>query len=182
MQKELLSLCFEKAEFLINRKPCDSALTDMDETGWDRLEFMFSANPGEPVKPLASIISGGELSRVMLAFKCLLAKKDMVETVLFDEVDAGIGGKAAEAVALKIKELAAHHQVLCITHLPQIASYADDHFIVFKATSAKRTQTNIFRLPANQRASELARMLAGGQVTEKTLIYAEELITKGSGK
>ncbi len=178
MQKELLSLCFEQAEFALAFKPSAQSLQDLDETGWDRPEFMFSANPGVPVKPLANIISGGELSRLLLAFKCILARKDMVETVLFDEVDSGIGGKAAEAVARKIHELAGHHQVLCITHLPQIAAYANEHLIVAKSVVDQRTQVAISSLPDNQRPQELARMLAGDKVTEKTLRFAEELAEK----
>jgi DNA repair protein RecN (Recombination protein N) len=175
MRKELLSLRFGQVEFEVFFKPMANDLRELDETGWDRPEFLFSANPGVPVKPLVNIISGGELSRVMLAFKCLLAKKDMVETVLFDEVDAGIGGQAAEAVARKIKELAGHHQVLCITHLPQIATYADAHYLVTKSVKDGKTRLSIGLLPKEHRARELARMLAGDAVTEKTLRYAEEL-------
>jgi DNA repair protein RecN (Recombination protein N) len=178
MQKELLSLCFEQADFSINGKLSTRSLQDLDETGWDRPEFMFSANPGVPMKPLANIISGGELSRLLLAFKCILARKDMVETVLFDEVDSGIGGKAAEAVARKINELAGHHQVLCITHLPQIAAYANEHLIVAKSVVDQHTEVAISSLPDEQRPKELARMLAGDAVTEKTLRFAEELAAK----
>jgi len=178
IQQELHSLCIEQAKFEIDFKSSGHDLQDPDETGWDRPEFMFSANPGEPVKPLINIISGGELSRLLLAFKCILARKDMVETVLFDEVDSGIGGKAAEAVARKIHELASHHQVLCITHLPQIAAYANEHLIVAKKVIEQRTQVSISRLPEDQRPRELARMLAGDAVTEKTLRYAEELAGK----
>jgi DNA repair protein RecN (Recombination protein N) len=178
MQEELLSLCFEQAEFAIDFKSGAQNLQDLDETGWDRPEFLFSANPGVPMKPLANIISGGELSRLLLAFKCILARKDMVETVLFDEVDSGIGGKAAEAVARKINELAGHHQVLCITHLPQIAAYAKEHLIVAKSVIDRRTHVAISFLPQNQRPKELARMLAGDEVTETTLRFAEELVGK----
>ena len=178
IRQELHSLCIEQAQFEIDFKPSAHGLQDLDESGWDRPEFMFSANPGEPVKPLINIISGGELSRLLLAFKCILARKDMVETVLFDEVDAGIGGKAAEAVARKIHELAGHHQVLCITHLPQIAASADEHLIVAKKVVDQHTQVSISLLPADQRPRELARMLAGDLVTEKTLRYAEELAGK----
>jgi DNA repair protein RecN (Recombination protein N) len=178
IQKELHSLCIEQARFEIDFKPSAQELQDLDETGWDRPEFMFSANPGEPVKPLINIISGGELSRLLLAFKCILARKDMVETVLFDEVDSGIGGKAAEAVARKIHELAGHHQVLCITHLPQIAAAANAHLIVAKKVVGQRTQVSISLLPAVERPRELARMLAGDAVTEKTLRFAEELAGK----
>ena len=108
--------------------------------------------------------------------KCLLARKDQVETVIFDEIDAGISGKTAEAVARKIKELAGHHQVLCITHLPQIASYADEHFLVVKNVVDQRTHTSISQLPQESRIDELARMLDGDSVTSQTLAYAQELI------
>lgn len=148
-------------------------------TGWDRIEFFFSANPGEPARPLAKVASGGELSRLMLALKCLLARRDMVETVIFDEVDAGIGGEAAEAVARKIQELAVHHQVFCITHLPQIAARGSLHFQVSKEVVAGRTLSTVIPLGRQQRVQELARMLAGESVTEQTQAWAEELLHKG---
>ncbi len=147
--------------------------------GWDRVEFFFSANPGEPPRPLVKVASGGELSRLMLAFKCLLARKDMVETVIFDEVDAGIGGEAAEAVARKIQELSTHHQVFCITHLPQIAARGNTHFLVEKGVESGRTQSGITRLGAEQRVEEMSRMLAGESVTDQTRAWAEELLEKG---
>jgi DNA repair protein RecN (Recombination protein N) len=154
----------------------------MSKLGWDRPEFLFSANPGEAAKPLAQIASGGELSRLTLAMKCILARKDMVETVIFDEVDAGIGGKAAEAVAAKIRELALHHQVVCISHLPQIASGAQEHFLVEKNVSNGRTQTSINKLSGQHRVAELARMLDGKTVSEQSLAFAVELISRNSGK
>jgi DNA repair protein RecN (Recombination protein N) len=139
---------------------------------------MFSANPGEPVKPLAQIASGGELSRLLLALKCLFAKKDQVETVIFDEVDAGISGKAAESVSKKIKELAAHHQVICITHLPQIASNADEHYLVSKSYTDDRTQTTIDLLEAESKVTELAKMLDGDSVSSQTLAYVRDLVKR----
>ena len=181
--KELHSLSFEQARLQVSfNNPETIELNDINATGCDRLEFMFSANPGEPVKPLAKIASGGELSRLMLALKCLLAKNDHVETVIFDEVDAGISGKAAEAVARKIKELGEHHQVICITHLPPIAATATQHFTVCKSVSDGRTRTNITLLKEQQREAELARMLAGESVTEKTLAYAREMLEAGGHK
>ncbi len=178
IQQELKSLCFEQAKFEIffgEEKSHD--LARLGRLGWDKPEFMFSANPGEPVKPVAKVASGGELSRLMLALKCLLAQKDQVETVIFDEVDAGISGKTAEAVAKKIKELAGHHQVFCITHLPQIASYADEHFMVSKSVIGERTHTSIAQLSPDLRVAELARMLAGDSVSPQALAYAQELIS-----
>ncbi len=179
--EELNSLSFAQASLQVqfNNGAEDSDLNDINATGGDRLEFMFSANPGEPLKPLAKIASGGELSRLLLALKCLLAKNDHVETVIFDEVDAGISGKAAEAVARKIKELGQHHQVICITHLPPIAAAASQHFTVCKTVNDGRTRTAITLLKEKQRVAELARMLAGDSVTEKTLAYAREMIEAG---
>ncbi|MFW8600264.1 DNA repair protein RecN [Desulfobacterota bacterium M19] len=174
---ELRDLSFAQAEFeVFFHDP--GAEPKLSKNGLDQLEFMFSANPGEPLKSLAKVASGGELSRLMLAMRCILAQKDMVETVIFDEVDAGIGGKAAEAVAGKIAELARHHQVMCITHLPQIAAGAGIHFVVEKKTVNGRTNTSISRLTAAERAGELARMLAGESVSSRTLAFADELLQR----
>ena len=115
----------------------------------------------------------------MLAMKCLLARRDRVNTVIFDEVDAGIGGEAAEAVARKIKELAGHHQVFCITHLPQIAARGTLHFLVLKKQDKDRTVSTVIRLEPQERTRELARMLAGESVSEQTRIWAEALLVKG---
>jgi len=180
MEKELRSLAFDNAGFHVNWQDVDQVPDNLRATGWDRGEFFFSANPGEPSKPLARVASGGELSRLMLAMKCLLARKDMVETVIFDEVDAGIGGEAAEAVARKIRELAEHHQVFCITHLPQIAARGTLHFRVRKEVTDGRTQSAVEGLGSAQRVEELMRMLAGESATEKTRIWAEQLLTAGN--
>jgi DNA repair protein RecN (Recombination protein N) len=179
MAVELSSLAFNQARFQMAWKDVEPVPETMKSTGWERGEFFFSANPGEPAKPLAKIASGGELSRLMLAMKCLLARKDMVETVIFDEVDAGIGGEAAEAVARKIQELSAHHQVFCITHLPQIAARGTLHFQVSKTVGDGRTQTAVVRLTSESRVQELVRMLAGDSATEQTQAWAEELLVKG---
>lgn len=179
MEVELASLAFNQARFQMAWKDVEPVPETMKSTGWERGEFFFSANPGEPAKPLAKIASGGELSRLMLAMKCLLARKDMVETVIFDEVDAGIGGEAAEAVARKIQELSAHHQVFCITHLPQIAARGTLHFQVSKTVGDGRTQSAVVRLSSESRVQELVRMLAGDSATEQTQAWAEELLVKG---
>lgn len=177
MEAELASLAFNQALFRVSiTTPEGMGMDGIQSTGRDLVEFLFSANPGEPPKPLAKIVSGGELSRLMLAMKCLLARRDQVDTVIFDEVDAGIGGQAAEAVAAKIGELAGHHQVLCITHLPQIAAWADLHFKVIKTVEEGRTRTMIKELDDQQRIDELARMLSGERPTAQTLAFAEELI------
>lgn len=182
MAVELSSLAFDRAAFLVKWLEVDHLPDKMRPSGWDRGEFFFTANPGEPAKPLAKIASGGELSRLMLAMKCLLAKKDMVETVIFDEVDAGIGGQAAEAVAGKIKELAGHHQVFCITHLPQIAARGTQHFQVSKTVDGGRTQSAVTRLSPEKRVQELTRMLAGDSATGQTEAWAKELLLKGESR
>lgn len=177
---ELKALCLEKAVFDVDFSGSEGEpdLNTMGRKGWDHPEFIFTANPGEPLKPLAKVASGGELSRLMLALKGLLAGHDRVETVIFDEIDAGISGQTAEAVARKIRQLATHHQVICITHLPQIAAAADEHFTVSKSLVDDRTRTVIDRLHSGQRVGELARMLDGDSATARTLAYAEELLDK----
>jgi DNA repair protein RecN (Recombination protein N) len=179
MDAELTSLAFNRSGFEVRFQEQVPGIEAVRGNGWDRVEFFFSANPGEPARPLAKVASGGELSRLMLAFKCLLARKDMVETVIFDEVDAGIGGEAAEAVARKIQELATHHQVFCVTHLPQIAARGNTHFRVAKQTEQGRTLSSFTLLPQEERVDELARMLAGDSVSGKTRAWAMELLTKG---
>jgi DNA repair protein RecN (Recombination protein N) len=177
--QELSTLSFTTAEFKAEFEPVEKSLLELTQSGWDRVEFMFSANPGEPLKPLAKIASGGELSRLLLGLKCILARRDQVGTVIFDEVDAGIGGQAAEDIALKIKQLSGHHQVLCITHLPQIATKADEHFRVDKTLKNKRTRTEIILLDEESRIPELARMLAGDSVNEETMAFVKGLLKKG---
>lgn len=156
----------------------------MTEQGMDRVEFYFSPNPGEGVKPLAKIASGGELSRLILAIKSLVLTKGDIPTLLFDEVDAGIGGSAAEMVGKKLKKVAASHQVICVTHLPQIAALANSHYVVQKETVKGRTFTEVKRLNDKERVAEVARMLGGVKITEKTKQHAEEMVKirrSGSG-
>ncbi len=150
----------------------------INDSGIDRATFMLAPNVGEALKPLTSIASGGELSRVVLALKAILAQTDSVETVVFDEVDAGIGGAVAEVVGGKLSQLARHHQVLCITHLPQIAKFADRHYRVSKHTSKGRTRTEISPLDSNERQNEIARMLGGEKITAATLEHAKELLKR----
>ena len=179
MAQELASLAFFQANFSVQNHTKERTVETLRASGWDRIEFFFTANPGEPARPLAKVASGGELSRLMLAMKCLLAQRDMVDTVIFDEVDAGIGGEAAEAVARKIRELASHHQVFCITHLPQIAARGDLHFRVAKTVEDGRTSSVVERLADHARVDELARMLAGDSATQQTHAWARELLAKG---
>ena len=150
--------------------------------GVDQAEFLFSGNPGEEVRPLARIASGGELSRTMLALKVVLAATDAVPVLVFDEVDVGIGGKTADTVGKKLRQVARARQVLCVTHLPQIAAYADQHFRVEKREEDGRTATTVAALVKNDRVREVARMLGGESVTETSLQHALELITQARGK
>ncbi len=147
----------------------------LSATGWDKVELLLSANPGEEPRPIARVASGGELSRIMLALKRILSRADKVATYVFDEVDAGIGGAVAEVVGRQIKQVAADKQVVCITHLGQIGVFADHHFRVEKHTVDGRTSTIVRRLDAGERRDEIARML-GGKITPKARAYAEELL------
>jgi len=144
--------------------------------GVDTAEFLFSANPGEELRPLRKVASGGELSRIMLALKSVLSQADPVPTLVFDEIDVGIGGKVAEAVGKRLSRLARARQVICITHLPQIAKYADRHLLVSKSTRGGRTLTAIRPLDAEGRVEELARMTSGTAVTSVSVAHAREML------
>jgi DNA repair protein RecN (Recombination protein N) len=152
--------------------------------GWDSVEYRIATNPGEPLKPLVEIASGGELSRVLLALKVAVEecsssksrKKTTPRTLVFDEIDIGIGGRAAEAVGQKLKALARAQQVLCVTHLPQIAAFADQHLAVEKREKDGRTQTRIRVLDDRARTHEVARMLSGAKVTDTSLQHAAQMI------
>jgi DNA repair protein RecN (Recombination protein N) len=150
--------------------------------GVDQAEFLFSGNAGEEARPLSRIASGGELSRTMLALKVVLAATDAVPVLIFDEVDVGIGGKTADTVGKKLRQVARVRQVLCVTHLPQIAAYADQHFRVEKREEDGRTATTVAALVKNDRVREVARMLGGESVTDTSLQHALELITQARGK
>ncbi|MDY6852777.1 MAG: DNA repair protein RecN, partial [Thermodesulfobacteriota bacterium] len=146
--------------------------------GWDEIEFMISPNVGEDLKPLARIVSGGELSRAMLGLQSLLAGQERVGTIIFDEVDAGIGGAVAEVVGRKLKELASFHQVICITHLPQIAAFGQKHHQVFKEVRDQRTVTGIRPLSNKEVVAEIARMAGGLKPTDKIMETAGEMIAQ----
>ncbi len=150
----------------------------VSESGIDRAVFTIAPNVGETLKPLVAIASGGELSRVVLALKSILAASESVATIVFDEVDAGIGGAVAEVVGRKLAALARHHQVICITHLPQIAKFGDQHFKISKHVASGRTRTAITLLSADDRTREIARMLGGEKITRVTLEHARELLKK----
>jgi len=153
-----------------------------DERGIDRIEFLLSPNPGEPVKPLVKVASGGETSRVMLALKTVLASADDTPTLIFDEIDQGIGGRIGGVVGRKLWELAAHgrHQVLCVTHLPQIASYADTHYHVSKQVADQRTRTQVRRLDNDEQVEEIATML--GVLSDNTRASAREILAEAAEK
>lgn len=144
--------------------------------GIDRVEFLIAANQGEALKELRRVASGGEMSRIMLALKNVLLSSDIVESLVFDEVDAGIGGRTAETVGRKLKSLSKNRQVLVITHLPQIAAMSDIHFTVQKSASGNRTVTSVQRLDRNEKIKEIARMLSGEKITDITLKHAEEMV------
>lgn len=143
--------------------------------GYDKIEFRISTNPGEPVRPLAKVVSGGELSRIMLAIKTILADKDETETLIFDEIDTGISGRTAQKVSEKMAVIGRSHQVLCITHLPQIAAMADHHFEIIKKVENGETTTRIHSLNEQASVEEIARILGGARITEHTLISAREM-------
>jgi DNA repair protein RecN (Recombination protein N) len=144
--------------------------------GLDQIEFFVSPNPGEDLRPLTRIVSGGELSRLMLAIKTLTSRTGKGATLIFDEVDAGIGGHTADVVGRRLQGLAADAQVLCITHLPQIAAAADQHYRISKSVRGQRTVTDVERLDAEGRRQELARMIAGQSVTDRVLASAGEML------
>ena len=171
VEKELATLGMKKTTFQV--RVDDQALSDK---GKDRIEFLISPNIGEEVKPLAKIASGGELSRIMLAMKRILAIIGGRQVLVFDEVDAGIGGAIAEVVGRKLRELSKHHQVICVTHLPQIACFADRHHSVKKGVKSGRTVTVVDPLEKDARVEEIARMLGGVKVTEKTRAHAQEMM------
>jgi DNA repair protein RecN (Recombination protein N) len=175
IEGEIHSLRMENASFDITfKKP--EASDSLNPRGIDEVEFFLASNVGESMKPLNRIASGGELSRIMLALKNVLAKTGSVGTIIFDEVDSGIGGATAEDVGKKLKGVAQHHQILCITHLPQIACYGDTHYRVVKTVSGERTITSIDVLSDKDRLDEIARMLGGAEVTKKTRDHAREML------
>jgi DNA repair protein RecN (Recombination protein N) len=150
--------------------------TGMRGEGPDQAEFMISPNPGEGLGPLSRIASGGELSRVMLALKTILAQSGSVETIIFDEVDSGISGATAEVIGEKLLNLSRFHQILCITHLPQIASKGKTHFLVKKVVSGGRTEATLLELEGEGRVREIARLLAGKEITATAVAHAEEML------
>jgi DNA repair protein RecN (Recombination protein N) len=183
VEQEINALAM-KARFRIDVSGSDEE-GNWTATGFDRVKYLISANPGEPMGAIEHIASGGELSRVMLALKVCVAQPGSTprrksrashHTLVFDEIDTGIGGRAAEAVGRKLKDLAQSAQVLCITHLPQIASFADHHYLIQKKETGGRTRTSIRRLDAAERTEEVARMLSGARLTDTSLKHAEQML------
>ncbi|MEE9167016.1 MAG: DNA repair protein RecN [Candidatus Neomarinimicrobiota bacterium] len=163
------------AEVVSGKKACYAG-----ETGLEDVEFSISPNPGEPLKPLARIASGGEISRIMLALKTVLAKVDNIPLLVFDEIDVGIGGEIASLVGKKLRKLSRSHQIICITHLQQIASQGDHHFRVFKTQKGDRTITKVKVLSQEERVEEIARMIAGEQITDLSLEHAREFLDEAA--
>jgi DNA repair protein RecN (Recombination protein N) len=171
-----VSAVLRELGFASARLPIAVETRELGPSGADRVRFLFAPNPGEEPRPLAKIASGGELSRVMLAVKQTLARTDRVLTYVFDEVDAGIGGGTAEVIGRKLKRLAANRQVIVITHLPQVAAFADAHVRVTKTTARGKTRVEIVRLPDSERPAEIARMLAGAAPSAQAAAHAEEML------
>jgi len=148
----------------------------INEEGIDEIEFLISTNPGEPLKPLVKIISGGESSRIMLALKSIMAEVDNISCLIFDEIDTGIGGRTAQAVGEKLSKISSKRQILCVTHSPQIASLGDTHFLIQKESIDKKVSTKVYSIEGQERINELARMLGGAEITKNTIIHAQEML------
>ena len=144
--------------------------------GMDTLEFMISTNVGEGMKPMSKIASGGELSRIMLALKNVIAEKDNIHTLIFDEIDTGVSGRAAQKIGIKLRQVSKRQQVLCVTHLSQMAVMADNHLLIEKKTQNGRTYTSVHRLDFEERKREIARIMVGENITDTALKNAEELL------
>ncbi len=172
VERELAFLDMPSVKFIVN-----DSVGKLYENGIDNIEFLLSANAGEEPKPLSKIASGGELSRIMLAIKCVLSELDDIDTLIFDEIDSGVSGRAALKIAAKMKELSKTHQVICVTHLAQIAAFADEHKLISKEEKDGRTYTCITSLDYNGRKYELARIMGGLTVTQSILNSAEELLS-----
>lgn len=169
--EELRFLDMTSVRFAVDIKDCP-----LCENGIDKVEFLLSANVGENLKPLSKIASGGELSRIMLAIKSVLSEKDGISTLVFDEIDTGVSGSAAQKIAVKLKQVSRSHQVICVTHLAQIAAYADEHLFISKSEYDGQTYTELKSLSFDERKSELARIMGGFEVTSAMLESAEQML------
>lgn len=175
IKEELRFLDMPNVEFKVKVDQCAATATGLDD-----VEFLISANLGQELKPIAKIASGGELSRIMLAIKCVLTDLDSVDTLIFDEIDSGVSGRAAEKIGFKLKEVSRFSQVICVTHLAQIACFADNHLYIEKLTDNEKTRTHVTKLNFDERKHEIARIMGGSIITEATLESAEELLTRSS--
>lgn len=173
VQEELLFLDMPKIKFSVNFEKGNLSLN-----GYDKIEFLISTNPGEPLKPLAKIASGGELSRIMLAIKNIVARYDVIDTLIFDEIDTGVSGRASRKIGLKLKDVSRHTQVICVTHSAQIASVADCHLLIEKRINLESTYTSVKSLDFEGRKRELARIMGGLEITDSLLKSAEELLSE----
>jgi DNA repair protein RecN (Recombination protein N) len=181
VEAELVALKMEQAIFQVTVSS-DESVDGLGPIGRDRVEFLLSSNPGEPPRPLGRVASGGELSRIMLALKTVLAEMDQVPVLVFDEIDTGVGGAVAAAMGTRLRKLGAFHQVFCITHLPQVASQAEHHLLVEKGLEGQRTSTSVRALKGIGQEEEIARMLGGLTITKKVRETAAELIAGAQGK
>ncbi len=182
IEASLRDVSLEKARFEVRIDAAETDDKSFTARGFDAIEFYFSANPGESVKPIAKVASGGELSRLMLVLNTVAKFSEAAKTTVFDEIDTGIGGRVAEAVGLKLKELSKTQQVLCVTHQPQVASLADHHYLIEKAIKGDKTKVGVRELFENEKVEEIARMLAGEKITETARQHARELIQNSKFK
>ncbi|MDE6767148.1 MAG: DNA repair protein RecN, partial [Eubacterium sp.] len=171
VKSELEFLDMPKLQFVV-----DFSKGKLSSTGFDKIEFLISTNPGEPPKPLSKIASGGELSRIMLAIKNILSYNDTIGTLIFDEIDTGVSGRASQKIGLKLKAVSKNTQVICVTHSAQIASNADSHFLIQKKFEYDKTFTKVTPLDFEARKYELARIMGGLEITDTLLNSAEELL------
>jgi DNA repair protein RecN (Recombination protein N) len=184
IEDEIGLLGMKKARFAIKVESAPATSPEAErikDTGFDDIEFLISPNPGEQLRPLRKVASGGELSRIMLALKAVGKDRAEGKTLIFDEIDAGIGGKTAEFIARKLRALAASHQILCITHLPQIASFARHHYRIEKTVARDRTFTAVKKLEFEERVEEVARLMAGSRVSEASLASARDMLHHNQG-
>lgn len=170
--RELKELNMDKVVFKVQYEKLDYFTAN----GWDKIEFLISTNKGQDLKPLSKIVSGGEMSRIMLAFKSILADMDKIPCLIFDEIDAGISGRTAQTVGEKIKKISKNHQIISISHLPQIAALADNHFLIEKSFDEDETYTRVKKLDKDERIDELARLLGGVDLTDTTRLHAKEML------
>lgn len=178
--RELGDLGMKGVRFAVSIEPMDDSQDSFSRNGLDKIEFLISANPGEPVKPLTRIASGGEASRIMLAIKSVLADADRIPVLIFDEIDAGVSGRTASRVAIKLSQLAKNRQIFCITHLAQIAAMADQHLLIEKTSDDEKTRTRLTELDAQGRLEELARLLSGGVGDQTARLLADQLLQQAA--